>query len=261
MWVNTHFNHPSELTPEAFEACTRLADAGHADGQPVGAPGRRQRRPADRWRRSAAASCRMRVRPYYLFQCDLVRGVEHFRTPLSRGHRDHGVPARAPGRHGDTARSSWTRRTAAARSRSCPTTSSRRARRTRCCATSKGCSWRTPSRRAGGCRFATGRGRRIGPGQRQGDGDPAGQERAPGAPPRQVRPLRGSVGAVMIRIRRIYSSALASDRDRSSRSRGSSGSTSAAWPTTPRRSPRSSTTPARRATARYCSWPRGRCGA
>jgi lysine 2,3-aminomutase len=84
IWVNTHFNHPSELTPEAAAACTRLADAG----VPVGNQSVLLRGINDRpqiMEELLRGLVRMRVRPYYLFQCDLVRGVEHFRTPLSRG--------------------------------------------------------------------------------------------------------------------------------------------------------------------------------
>jgi len=84
VWVNTHFNHPNELTPEAEEACARLVDAGIPLGnQTVLLRG------VNDDPRTIEDLCRglvrRRVRPYYLFQCDLVRGVEHFRTPLSRG--------------------------------------------------------------------------------------------------------------------------------------------------------------------------------
>ncbi len=84
LWVNTHFNHPNELTPEAAEACGRLADAGLPLGnQSVLLHG------INDTPQVIEQLCRglvkMRVRPYYLFQCDLVRGIEHFRTPISRG--------------------------------------------------------------------------------------------------------------------------------------------------------------------------------
>lgn len=84
LYVNTHFNHPAELTPDAETACERLADAGIPMGnQTVLLRGvnDRPRLLGDLFRRLL----RVRVRPYYLFQCDLVRGIEHFRTPLSRG--------------------------------------------------------------------------------------------------------------------------------------------------------------------------------
>ena len=72
IFVNTHFNHPNEVTEAAAEACTKLADAGIPMGNQT-------------LETLFRALLRMRVRPYYLFQCDLVRGVEHFRTRLSRG--------------------------------------------------------------------------------------------------------------------------------------------------------------------------------
>jgi lysine 2,3-aminomutase len=84
VWVNTHFNHPNELTHEAVQACGRLVDAGI----PLGNQTVLLRGVNDR-PEIIEALCRglvrARVRPYYLFQCDLVRGVEHFRTPLARG--------------------------------------------------------------------------------------------------------------------------------------------------------------------------------
>ncbi len=84
VWINTHFNHPQEITPESVTACTRLADAGIPLGnQSVLLRGvNDQPQIIERLCRSLVA---MRVRPYYLYQCDLVRGVEHFRTPLARG--------------------------------------------------------------------------------------------------------------------------------------------------------------------------------
>jgi lysine 2,3-aminomutase len=84
IWVNTHFNHPVELTPEAGAACERLADAGIPVGnQTVLLRGINDN--PETMEHLCRRLIRYRVRPYYLFQCDLVRGVEHFRTPLSRG--------------------------------------------------------------------------------------------------------------------------------------------------------------------------------
>ena len=84
IWVNTHFNHPNELSSESAAACARLVDAGI----PLGNQSVLLRGVNDS-PQVIEELCRglvqMRVRPYYLFQCDLVRGVEHFRTPLSRG--------------------------------------------------------------------------------------------------------------------------------------------------------------------------------
>jgi len=84
IWVNTHFNHPNELTAQAAQACGRLVDAGIPVGnQSVLLRGVNDSPPV--MERLCRGLVRMRVRPYYLFQCDLVKGVEHFRTPLSRG--------------------------------------------------------------------------------------------------------------------------------------------------------------------------------
>ncbi|NLW50845.1 MAG: KamA family radical SAM protein [Candidatus Brocadiaceae bacterium] len=84
LYVNTHFNHPAELTPRSIEACERLADAGI----PMGNQSVLLRGVNDSPQILEAlfrGLLRIRVRPYYLYQCDLVRGVEHFRTPLARG--------------------------------------------------------------------------------------------------------------------------------------------------------------------------------
>ena len=102
VWINTHFNHPQELTPESSAGLRAARGCRHSAGQPVGAAARGQRRSADHRDSSAAAWCAMRVRPYYMYQCDLVRGVEHFRTPLEPRHGDHGVSARPAQRPGDS---------------------------------------------------------------------------------------------------------------------------------------------------------------
>ena len=84
LWINTHFNHPNELTPEAAAACAKLADAGI----PLGNQTVLLRGVNDTPQiieQLCRGLVRMRVRPYYLYQCDLVRGIEHFRTPLTRG--------------------------------------------------------------------------------------------------------------------------------------------------------------------------------
>ncbi|MDT8391676.1 MAG: KamA family radical SAM protein [Lentisphaeria bacterium] len=84
LWINTHFNHPAEITPESREACARLVDAGIPMGnQSVLLRGVND--DPEIMAELCRSLVRMRVRPYYLFQCDLVRGVEHFRTPISRG--------------------------------------------------------------------------------------------------------------------------------------------------------------------------------
>ncbi|MBN1141891.1 MAG: KamA family radical SAM protein [Deltaproteobacteria bacterium] len=84
LFVNTHFNHPRELTPEAAEACRLLADAGIPVGnQTVLLRGVNDS--AAILRELFQQLLRNRVRPYYLHQMDLTHGTGHFRTPLSCG--------------------------------------------------------------------------------------------------------------------------------------------------------------------------------
>lgn len=84
VWINTHFNHPNEITPESAAACAKLANAGIPLGnQTVLLRGINDNPHV--MEDLLRALVKIRVRPYYLFQCDLVRGVEHFRTPISRG--------------------------------------------------------------------------------------------------------------------------------------------------------------------------------
>jgi lysine 2,3-aminomutase len=84
VWINTHFNHPNEVTPEAALACDRLLRAGvPMNNQSVLLRGVND--DPELMVRLCRALFRIRVRPYYLYQCDLSRGVEHFRTPISRG--------------------------------------------------------------------------------------------------------------------------------------------------------------------------------
>lgn len=84
IWLNTHFNHKKELTPEAAAACAKLADAG----VPLGNQSVLLRGVNDCphiMRELVQALVRNRVRPYYIYQCDLSLGIEHFRTPVSAG--------------------------------------------------------------------------------------------------------------------------------------------------------------------------------
>lgn len=84
IWLNTHFNHPKEWTPEAAEACAKLADAGI----PLGNQTVLLRGVNDdvRVMRSLMhLNVKNRVRPYYIYQCDLSLGIEHFRTPVAQG--------------------------------------------------------------------------------------------------------------------------------------------------------------------------------
>ncbi|MBU3154926.1 lysine 2,3-aminomutase [Clostridium estertheticum] len=84
IWLNTHFNHPNEITQEAKLACARLADAGI----PLGNQSVLLRGVNDCTHVMmdlVHELVKIRVRPYYIYQCDLSMGLEHFRTPVSKG--------------------------------------------------------------------------------------------------------------------------------------------------------------------------------
>jgi len=84
IYVNVHFNHPKEITPEATEACARLADAGI----PIGNQSVLLRGVNDcpeTLKKLMQQLLKIRVRPYYIYQCDLSQGIEHFRTSVSAG--------------------------------------------------------------------------------------------------------------------------------------------------------------------------------
>ncbi len=84
IWLNTHFNHPKELTPEAAEACDRLTRAGIPVGnQTVLLAGIND--DAETMKRLCEGLVRMRVRPYYVYQAQLLEGTGHFRVPIERG--------------------------------------------------------------------------------------------------------------------------------------------------------------------------------
>jgi lysine 2,3-aminomutase len=84
IYVNTHFNHPWECTPEAEKACAMLADAGCPVGnQAVLMKGVND--DADVMLELHRKLVKMRVRPYYIYQADLTKGTNHFRTPVSKG--------------------------------------------------------------------------------------------------------------------------------------------------------------------------------
>jgi lysine 2,3-aminomutase len=84
IWINTHFNHPKEITPESSLACQRIADAGIPLGsQTVLLHGINDN--ADILKELFTKLVRIRVRPYYLYQCDIAKGIDHFRTPVSQG--------------------------------------------------------------------------------------------------------------------------------------------------------------------------------
>lgn len=82
--IHTHFNHPRECTQEAFDACARLADAGcMINNQMVLLKGVND--DAKIVKELNHKLLLMRVRPYYIFQCDMSQGISHFRTPVSKG--------------------------------------------------------------------------------------------------------------------------------------------------------------------------------
>ncbi len=84
IWLNTHFNHPQEVTAEAAEACAKLANAGVPLGnQTVLLRGVNDC--VNTMKKLVHELVKMRVRPYYIYQCDLSMGLEHFRTPVSKG--------------------------------------------------------------------------------------------------------------------------------------------------------------------------------
>jgi lysine 2,3-aminomutase len=84
IWVNTHFNHPKELTPEAARACDLLTRAGIPVGnQSVLLSGVNDDIPT--MKALCEGLVRMRVRPYYVYQAQLLEGTAHFRVPIERG--------------------------------------------------------------------------------------------------------------------------------------------------------------------------------
>ncbi|MBM4036987.1 MAG: KamA family radical SAM protein [Planctomycetes bacterium] len=84
LWMSLHFTHPDELTPEATLACTRLADAGIPLGsQTVLLAGVND--DVETMKRLMQGLMKVRVRPYYLYQCDPIPGSAHFRTPVETG--------------------------------------------------------------------------------------------------------------------------------------------------------------------------------
>jgi len=84
LWFNTQFNHPREITPESALACERLLMAGiPVSNQSVLLRGVND--DYETMRDLLYGLQRISVRPYYLFQCDPVRGTDHFRTELWTG--------------------------------------------------------------------------------------------------------------------------------------------------------------------------------
>ena len=84
VWLNTHFNHPRELTPEATAACAKLADAGVPVGnQTVLMRGIND--DAETMKALVEGLVAVRVRPYYIYQAQLIGGTAHFRTSIETG--------------------------------------------------------------------------------------------------------------------------------------------------------------------------------
>lgn len=84
IWINTHFNHPNEITPEAAAACAKIIDAGIPLGnQTVLLKGVNNN--VETMKELCLKLVKYRIRPYYLYQCDIAQGINHFRTPLKQG--------------------------------------------------------------------------------------------------------------------------------------------------------------------------------
>jgi lysine 2,3-aminomutase len=84
LYLNTHFNHPAEITAESALACRRLADAGIPLGcQTVLLKG--VNNDLEIIKKLLHGLLLIRVKPYYIFQGDLSRGTDHFRTPIREG--------------------------------------------------------------------------------------------------------------------------------------------------------------------------------
>lgn len=84
IWLNTHFNHPKEITPESKRAVEMLADAGI----PVGNQSVLLKGVNDCptiMKKLVQDLVKIRCRPYYFYQCDISKGIEHFRTSVAKG--------------------------------------------------------------------------------------------------------------------------------------------------------------------------------
>jgi len=84
IWLNTHFNHPVEITQDSAAACDRLLRSGvPVNNQSVLLRGVNDS--LDTQMKLCHGLLRIKVRPYYLFHCDEVQGTEHLRTPVEAG--------------------------------------------------------------------------------------------------------------------------------------------------------------------------------
>ncbi|MCL2479381.1 MAG: lysine 2,3-aminomutase, partial [Treponema sp.] len=84
LWMNVHFNHPREITEDSRRACADIVDAGI----PLGNQSVLLRNINDNTETMKELVLKLvqaRVRPYYLYQCDLYEGSEHFRTKVEKG--------------------------------------------------------------------------------------------------------------------------------------------------------------------------------
>ncbi|MFN3410609.1 MAG: lysine 2,3-aminomutase [Exilispira sp.] len=84
LYINTHFNHPKEITSESKKACEMLANAGIPLGNQTVLL-RRVNDDAMVMKKLMQKLLTIRVKPYYIYQCDLSQGIEHFRTKVSKG--------------------------------------------------------------------------------------------------------------------------------------------------------------------------------
>ncbi|MBI5561223.1 MAG: KamA family radical SAM protein [Deltaproteobacteria bacterium] len=84
LYISIHFSHPKEITPQVKRACEMLADSGIPLGSQTVLLKGINDKPAI-MKKLVQKLLRIRVRPYYLYQCDLACGTAHFRTPISTG--------------------------------------------------------------------------------------------------------------------------------------------------------------------------------
>ena len=84
VWLNTHFNHPNELCEDSCKALAKIAETGIPMGnQSVLLKGVNDN--VDVMKALVHKLVKNRVRPYYIYQCDLSEGISHFRTPIAKG--------------------------------------------------------------------------------------------------------------------------------------------------------------------------------
>lgn len=84
IWMSVHFMHPNEVTPEVAQACGRLADAGVPLGSQTVLTKDVNDDP-ETMKELMQRLLKIRVRPYYIYQCDPIPGSRHFRTPVEKG--------------------------------------------------------------------------------------------------------------------------------------------------------------------------------